>query len=272
MASTEPRTVRGPDYQASEDDLIRAHYPRRGAQWCSDRLPGRTVNSVYGRARALGVATAREVVRITTTPLIDAMIQAAYRGARPRGFVGALARRTARPDWWIPRRAAELGLTPSRDQRTWSQEEQDYADAHPLDAPAVLAKKMRAHGWHRTPGAIAWRRAHGQVERFDSERFTAAGLAEVMGVDPKIVVGWIRNGWLAARTRWQPTKDSPGREGFIIHERDVARFIVAHPTRVSLAKLEPNKVWLIDLLARHARPATTTGRQGSKPAELGAAA
>ena len=82
-----------------------------------------------------------------------------------------------------------------------------------------------------------------------------------MGVSTATITGWIGKGMLrASRRGWNRTEAQHG-DGYTIHERDVAAFIVQNTAHVSLAKMEPNKFWLIDLLARCAAPASATGRQ-----------
>lgn len=250
-----------PPYKPEEDAFLREHYVKHGAAWCAERLPGRTPNSVYGRTYALKITRPRDKAKIESSPLIDAMIRAAYLGPRPTGFITKLAKQVARPDWWVSRRAANLGLEAARDPRPWSDAEVDFVQARSLVPAHLISRQMTRRGWRRTAAAIANLRTSGRLDRIDSQHFTAAGLAEAMGVDGATVVKWIRNGWLEAKPRGLARPASQGGDGWIIHERAVVAFAVKHPTRISLSKIEPNKVWFIDLMARYARTIGATGRQ-----------
>lgn len=254
-------------YSADEDAFLREHYVEHGGAWCAARLPGRTTQSVYARAAVLRLIRGRNKDKIASTPLIDAMIRAAYLGPRPTGFIKQLARRVARPDWWVSRQAANLGLKAAREQNPWSDEEIAFVEARNLVPAHLISQQMARRGWKRTAAAIAWMRNSGRMARIDSEHFSAAALADAMGVDNATVVKWIRSGWLDAKPRGQARTESQGGDTWIIHERAVVAFVIRHPTRVSLAKLEPNKVWFFDLMARYARTVSATGRQdGSRRA------
>ncbi|GAN49677.1 hypothetical protein ACXR8U_13905 [Methylobacterium radiotolerans] len=253
--------ARGPDYRQEEDDFLRAHYVKRGARWCAERMPGRSVHSLTKRVRVIGVARKDVFEKAPTSDWIDAQIRRAYTGERPTGFVTACAKAVGRSRYWVAKRALELGLIKSRDQRPWSDAELEYASKWPLISPVELSRRMRRLGYHRTPGAIAYMRTEGKIATTDDAQFTAAGLAEAMGVMTATVTGWVNKGLLrASRRGWNRTSAQNG-DGYIIHERDVAAFIVQHTAYISLAKLEPNKFWLVDLLVRCGAPATATGRQ-----------
>jgi hypothetical protein len=130
-----------------------------------------------------------------------------------------------------------------------------------LVTASSISRQMRRRGWHRSPSAVAYMRSTGRVEMVDPHQFTAAGLAAAMGVTTTIVTGWITKGLLLASRRGTARTEAQHGDGYVIHERAVAQFVVQHPGSISLAKLEPNKVWFIDLMARCAAPASTSGRQ-----------
>ncbi|MGU3387181.1 hypothetical protein ACLBYG_21915 [Methylobacterium sp. D53M] len=153
-------------------------------------------------------------------------------------------------------RAIELGLTTARDVHPWSQEELDYANANAATTATILAKRMRRKGWHRTASAIARKRVQGgilsvlrTVQDEDPDRFNAEQLAACFGVSANSLVYWIRHGWLIADTI-RSCKGTGSLVTYVIRAQDVAAFALANPTRVSFTKLEPNKVWFLDLIAR----------------------
>lgn len=242
--------VRRVAWKCTDIAFLREHYATKGAAWCAERLPGRTVVSINSRARKAGLAQSRMAQAIRSTPQIDAVITRGYQGNRPHGFVGALAKSIERPTWWVSGRAADLGLIAPPSATRWTQDEKDFVEARPLTSAGTLAKMMRKRGWKRAPSAIAWMRSHGIIARDDPAIFTAADLARAMGVDTSIVTKWVKAGWLHATPRGTNRTDAQGGDTYIIHERDVARFVVEHVGRVNLAKIEPNKAWFVDLMAR----------------------
>lgn len=252
----------GQPYTEQEDAFLTENYPRRGARWCADRLPGRTKQAIYDRARRLKLSRGAQPVRRQSTDFIDAIIRRYYTGERPRGFVNICSRQVGRDRSWVSRRAVDLGLVKSRDQRPWTQEELEYVSGRPLVSLHNLSKRMARKGWRRTPGAIAEIRKTGLVETTDPAQFSAAGLAAAMGVTTKAVTNWIDRGLLKATRRgWEITSPIKG-DGYTIHERDVAAFVIRYPAHVSLAKMEPNKFWFLDLLSRHAKSFPSMIRHG----------
>lgn len=254
--------MRGRSWDAASDAFLTEHYPTHGAAWCAERLPDRTVISIQSRVQALGCrrSWSRSNVAIPTTPIIDDMIKAAYRGERRSGWRNALARRTSRSCTWVSNRAVELGLTVTRDVRPWTQPELDFANANPSVNATVLAKRMRRNGWLRTPTAIARKRIYGgllsasrTVRDEDTDRFNAGQLALCFGVSTTAIIHWIRQGWLIAEASRSCECVASAPNAYVIHAADVAAFALAHPTRVSFTKLEPNKVWFLDLIARFPR-------------------
>lgn len=249
-------------YTDQENAFLQEHYKRRGARWCADRLPGRTKQAIYCQARRLKLSRGPQPVQRQSTEFIDAIIRRYYTGERRRGFVGVCARQVGRDRSWVSRRAIDLGLVKSRDQRRWTQEELDYVSARPTVSLHNLAKRMARKGWRRSPGAIAEIRKTGLVETVDPAQFSAAGLASAMGVTTKAVTNWIAAGLLkASRRGWEISSPLRG-DGYLIHEREVAAFVIRYPAHVNLAKLEPNKFWFLDVLSRHGKAFPSMIRHG----------
>ena len=256
----------GPAYTEQDDAFLRQNYARRGAKWCAARLPGRSADGIYCRAKRMGLSRKKADYVRPSTDLIDAVIRRYYTGERKRGFVKACARQVGRCPAWVSDRAADLGLVQSRDNRPWTQAELDFISQHPLVAIRSLSRQMARRGWKRTPSAIVYIRRTGRVETIDPSRFTAAGLGEAMGVTTNVVMGWIKRSLLVATRRGWDRAEAQKGDGYVIHERDVAAFVLRYPAHVNLAKIEPNKFWFLDLLARHARTLGATGRQAMKEA------
>jgi hypothetical protein len=239
----------GRPYTEQEDAFLHENYKRRGARWCADRLPGRTKQAIYSRARQLKLSRDVQPIRRQSNDFIDAIIRRYYTGERPPGFVNTCSRQVGRDRSWVSHRA-------------WTQAELEYVSGRPLVSLHNLSKRMARKGWRRTPGAIAEIRKTGLVETTDPAQFSAAGLAAAMGVTTKAVTNWIDRGLLKATRRgWEITSPIKG-DGYTIHERDVAAFVIRYPAHVSLAKMEPNKFWFLDLLSRHAKSFPSMIRHG----------
>lgn len=257
---------------AREDAVLTAddNYRLRGGTWCLERLPGRTLTAIHQRAYRLGLTTCTTARRIETTPAVDAIITTAYRGTRPPGFVERAARQVGRPEWWVSRRASELGLVPALGRLPWDEKELDYAAGRPLLSATKLCCLMREHGWHRRPAEITQMRRQGRLPSADEDLISVEDLADLFGVSNKTVLAWIHDGALVARRRGAGSGLTG--KGFLIHERDIAAFVVGFPTRVSLTKLEPNKVWFLALLAQYARePSRQDGQMRARILSLSAA-
>lgn len=253
----------GPAFRPDEDAFITEHYRKRGSRFCAEHLPGRTAVSVTSRAKRIGAARPFEDLKRPTNDIIDAAIRRAYTGERPVGFVSRCAKSVGRTRTWVAKRALELGLIQSRDHRAWSEEEIEYAARYPLVSPVDLSKRMRRRGWERTPSAIVHQRTVGRISSDEGGFFTAAGLAEVMGVRTGKVTAWIKDGLLKASRRGSARTDAQNGDGYVIHERDVAAFILRYPAHISLTRIEPNKFWFLDLLARYAKKVSVTYNMGS---------
>lgn len=251
--------ARGPNFEEHEDQFLAQHYRKRGASWCAERLE-RSLPSVRGRVRKIGVARGTEESP-ASNDMIDAVIRRAYTGERKHGFVSRCALQVGRTRDWVQKRAMALGVLQSVDQRPWTREEIEFASARAMVPAAALARQMRRHGWHRTPGSIAAMRSADKIERVDPERFTADGLAHAFGVTTTTITQWIKKGWLRAERRGLNREHTKQGDGYVIHEREVVAFVRHHLAHVSLAKLEPNKDWFIDLLVRCGSPRSLSNRQ-----------
>jgi hypothetical protein len=219
----------------AEDAVIRDNW-RRGARWCQDRLPSRTKAAIYRRAGILGVVNPPE--RFQSSPLIDAQLRRAYE--QGRGGLAQLSRRIGVPGNTLSRHAASLGL--SHRPVRFSEEEGLFIEAHlHLSRPRISAL-MKKRGWPRTSDA---------VKRYIATRglggigdyLSVQGLSGCLGLAEHTVRGCIARGELLA----ERAKGEDGR--IVISPSEIARFIVAHPHRIDMRKVEGP--WLIDILAQY---------------------
>jgi hypothetical protein len=237
-------------WKTTEDAFLRRHYKEQGAKFCAENLTGRSISAIHRRVAKIGLATPNRIISEAALSRIDDTIRRAYTSERKRGFSGECAKRLGMSPRWVSERAIALGLVAGSGGSQWSEAEREFAEAQPMMPPKNLSIAMRKRGWRRTPTAIAAMRQAGLIAKDDPGFFSGASLAVAMGVDEKTVQRWIRSGMLAAKPRGTHRTESQGGDTFIIHEHDVARFIVENASSISLAKIEPNKAWFIDLMAR----------------------
>lgn len=181
------------------------------------------------------------------TEQIDQLIRAAYleRGTG-RALIGLkpLARKLGMPHWAPKKRARELGLARTK-EKPWSEPEMEILARYSWMSDERMRLKLKSAGFHRTTTGI-----HLKLKRMKSKHdasfYSANGLASAFGIDSHVVSRWIRSGSLRARTRG--TARGPAQNGdiYLIHEKDVRRFVNEHPTEIDLRKVD--QLWFLDLL------------------------
>lgn len=139
----------------------------------------------------------------------------------------------ARIKYW----ARQCGIT---HQQVWTPEALDYLERYyPTMSLADLAEKLAIK-----PHTIQNKAHQLGLRRFDNG-YTAASLADALGVVPNTVGRWIKQGWLPDRRRKSHHGD--GWEGYYFTVSDVRNFIIAHPERIK--PTQENWLWLVDILA-----------------------
>ena len=170
-----------------------------------------------------------------------------YAAAPGRAQVQDVARRCGRPQWWVQKRAVQLGIvTPRYKEPLWSEAELAYLEAHAHLSVQVLRKKFAQRGWRRTASAIALRVKRGGFPTQDPDRWVAAQLAVLMGVDRGTVTRWIKREGLPAAVEPSRTGTGPDAlEMYRVSRRDLRRWIGTHAQLVDLRKVD--RYWFIDL-------------------------
>ena len=165
--------------------------------------------------------------------------------AKTRPGVRLLAKQSEIPHWALKRRARELGLARTK-EKPWSEAELAILSKYAWMSDERLRLKLKAAGYMRTVTGI-----HLKLKRMHfkggGDFYSANGLAQALGIDNHVVSRWINKGHLKARMRGTARTEQQGGDMYLIHEKDVRRFILQYPSAIDLRKVD--QVWFIDVLA-----------------------
>lgn len=244
-------------WTVAEIKRLREHYPSGGVEACMPHLPGRSASAIYNRAKAEGLRSENiknhnfREKRWATDEHIDALIVRTYQSKPDKHAVKRLAQTVNRPRWWVSKRAMKLGLTvPRFKEPEWTAEEIEFICARAHMDPQATSRRMKKHGWHRSPTSIVVKlKRLGQPRGRDADpdHCTASHLARLFGFDAKTVLGWIAKGWLKAEKRGTARTERQGGDEWWIHRRNVRAFVIQNASMVDLRKVD--RVWFIDMLA-----------------------
>jgi hypothetical protein len=181
------------------------------------------------------------------TEQIDQLIRAAYleRGTG-RTLIGLkpLVRKLGLPHWALKKRARELGLARTK-EKPWSEPELEILARYSWMSDERIRLKLKSAGFVRTVTGI-----HLKLKRMkfkhDASFYSANGLASAFGIDSHVVSRWIRSGCLRARARGTARRPAQNGDIYLIHEKDVRRFVIEHPTEIDLRKVD--QLWFLDLI------------------------
>ena len=181
------------------------------------------------------------------TDQIDQRIREIYQNhpdAKTRPGIRLLAKKVGMPHWSLKRRAHELGLARTKEQR-WSEPELEILARHAWMSDERIRLKLKAAGYPRTVTGI-----HLKLKRMrfkeDMGFYSANGLARALGIDNHTVARWIRAGHLKAKYRGTERTEQQGGDIYLIHEKDVRRFILQHPSDIDLRKVD--QLWFLDVI------------------------
>ena len=188
------------------------------------------------------------------TDQIDRLIRESYQNRRDektRLNIRPLAKKVGMPHWALKKRARELGLARTK-ELPWSEPELAILSRYAWMSDERIRLKLKAAGYARTVTAI-----HLKLKRMrfkhDGSFYSANGLARALGIDSHAVTRWIRSGHLKAKLRGTARTERQNGDIYLIHEKDVRRFILEHPTDIDLRKVD--QLWFLDLITNGLVPA-----------------
>lgn len=256
-------------WTAAEVRRLEAAYCQGGLLAAIQALPGRSAYAIRQKADDLGLRPPQgkrpKRKPYTWAPHQDDYIRRKL--SEPRAGKGVwleMVRGLQRPRQVIKARALKLGLcAPRLAPLPWRPEEDAILRANAGKGLKAMRRALKAAGFVRSEAAIKCRAfdINGSIaiERREGT-MTASALAALLGVDSKTVCSWVASGELKAK----PLHGN----GWAIKEADVRRWMIEHPARVHLGKIEAagSRYWLIELLARGA-VAARSGASGLAPME-----
>ena len=181
------------------------------------------------------------------TDQIDLLIREIYlnhRDAKTRPGIRLLANKVGMPHWALKKRARELGLARTK-ELPWSEAELTILSRYAWMSDERIRLKLKAAGYPRTVTGI-----HLKLKRMrfndDGSFYSANGLAQALGIDSHAVTRWIKSGHLKAKLRGTARTEQQNGDIYLIHEKDVRRFILEHPTDIDLRRVD--QIWFLDLI------------------------
>ena len=181
------------------------------------------------------------------TDQIDQLIRETYlnhRDAKARPGISLLAKKVGIPHWALKKRAREMGLARTKEM-PWSEPELETLARYAWMSDERIRLKLKAAGYTRTITGI-----HLKLKRMrfkhDGSFYSANGLAQALGIDSHAVTRWIKSGHLKAKLRGTARTEQQNGDIYLIHEKDVRRFILEHPTDIDLRKVD--QLWFLDLI------------------------
>ena len=186
-------------------------------------------------------------VKWPITPEIHEQIKRVYQESTGNGEVQALAERLGYPRGRISHYAENQGwIAKQSKQPNWTEKELAILESNAHLSPGVISAKLRKAGFVRSRTAIAIKlRRMRFLKNLAGD--SATRVAEGFGVSIKVVLDWIKKGYLLAERRGTERTASQGGDHYFIREAWVRELVLQHPELVDLRKVD--KFWFIDLLA-----------------------
>lgn len=213
-------------------------------------LPQRRERAIYMQAFKLGLHSPRQkrraVAKYEVTDQIDDAIRAYYQSdqAGQYGRGRQFAKRIGRPDWWVKKRAAILGLVVPREKPLdWSAAEIAVLEKHASKALPHIRRHLKAAGFVRSETAISLQLKRRHIDREAVDQWSAHALATLMGVDSKTVRRWIEVEGLPATRRGN--RCANGHDEYVIKRFGLRLWIASHQQLVDLRKVD--RYWFLDL-------------------------
>lgn len=236
-------------WTTTEVSVLQKHYPVGGLPACQPLLPERTGQSIFWKARTLGLSAPNAAPnagrkRYHSTEQIDEAIRAFYAKPVKAGQMPIFSERIKRPYWWIKNRAAELGVAvPRVKPLPWSSEEIAILKDSGHLTPRRIAIKLKAAGFKRSTTAVVMqlKRVDG-IDRTDPDTFTFNELARLMGVDDKTVRRWHEKEGMPAKRKHQDVSGGT----WMVTRRQLRSWMASHQQLIDLRKVD--RFWFLDLV------------------------
>ena len=223
---------------------------------CREKLTGRSVPAIYGRANTLGVTSAKMKGgprrRHPCSAELDAKIREAWPTLADKGATQRFADAIGVERWIVSRRAAAMGLTKAhrRKEPNWSAAENALMARVPLYDPAKASEIFNEHGFRRSATAIAVHAKRIGLSRRRSDVLSATSAATILGVDIKWITARCINGSLAGAKRGTQRLVQQGGDTWSIAPDALRRFVIDRLEEVDIRKVD--KFAFVDLLTRPA--------------------
>ena len=214
-------------------------------QICTDGSPAD--HPRRGKCRGPSCARVQGRRKYVFTDQIDHLIREIYLSpprAKTRPGIRLLAKKVGMPHWALKKHARELGLARTK-ELPWSERELEILFRYAWMSDERIRLKLKAAGYARTVTGI-----HLKLKRMrfkhDGSFYSATGLPQALGIDSHAVTRWIKSGHLRAKFRGTARTAQQNGDIYLIHEKDVRRFILEHPTEIDLRKVD--QLWFLDVL------------------------
>lgn len=228
-----------------EKQVLKDHFPTKGAQYCRGLLPNRKTHAIYTMAHKLGLRCSVRIKPRTEhkkSPELDQQIRDEWVNmtGRKKGEVKALADKLDVPRWWLSKRALVLGLVIPRvtKEPPWTEAELDLLKRTPLHDPEKAAEVFREHGYPRTPAAIMVKAKRQGISRRYKETLSATACAKILGVDGKNFTTWILKGIVKATKRETKRLPQQGGHPWSLDRADFRQFIIDNIERIDIRKVD----------------------------------
>lgn len=190
----------------------------------------------------------RKRKKYVSNDLIDQRLRSIYlapdRKRQGNQSVKRLASQIRWPVWALRKRAAQLRLSRVKES-PWSEAELKILERWAWMSPDRIRLRLKAAGFRRTATAIDVMLDR-TLARRNTPYLTANALSLLLGVDRHCIARWISLGYLPAGKRGTDRHEGNGGDMYMIHERDVYKFVLARPLEFDIRKVD--QLWFLDLI------------------------
>jgi hypothetical protein len=236
-------------WTTTEVKILAEYWPKGGVKACASQLPARDSRSIASKAQKLGmfIDGYRHPEPVNWTPFLDRQVRLAY--ADPStGAIKSAARRLGISYGAFKMRARTLGCVYRYYNRPWEAAEDEMVQQNADKGLRWIQIKLKASGFQRSMAAISSRRNKlGCSGDSDPDRMNAAQLSRLCGIDNKVVLRWIEEGWLKAKRGQSLFTPNPKEDYFwIIRAADFRAFVRNYQSAIDLRKVD--QPWFMEVL------------------------